>query len=43
MNGPNALINETLVHSYDQSSVNRIKPSIIQGFKWSTREGPLCD
>ena len=43
IHGTNVLINDTLVQSVDQLLVNRTKPSIIQGFRWSTREGPLCD
>ena len=41
--GPNVLINDTLVSDLNQRDLERIKPSLIQGFKWSSREGPLCD
>ena len=27
----------------DKSLLNTVKDSIIQGFQWATREGPLCD
>lgn len=37
------MINDTLVNGVDQKLLSRISPSLIQGFKWSTREGPLCD
>lgn len=41
--GTNVLINDTLVSNTSQNDLERIRPSLIQGFKWSTREGPLCD
>ncbi|KAL9643539.1 hypothetical protein ABK040_010153 [Willaertia magna] len=40
---PNILINETFEHEVDQTLLNSVKDSIIQGFRWSTKEGPLCD
>lgn len=41
--GSNALINDTLVNGVDQKLLDRVRHSLIEGFKWSTREGPLCD
>lgn len=41
--GSNVLINDSLVNRTDQSLLGRMRQSITQGFKWSTREGPLCD
>lgn len=42
-NGPNVLLDDTLATEVDKSSLLRIKDSIVQGFQWSCREGPLCD
>lgn len=42
-NGPNILLNETLPKEIDPKLLNTCKDSIIRGFKWGTREGPLCD
>lgn len=36
-------VNDTAVNGVNQTQLGRAKQSIIQGFKWSTREGPLCD
>ncbi|XP_020895189.1 116 kDa U5 small nuclear ribonucleoprotein component [Exaiptasia diaphana] len=41
--GPNILVDDTLPSEVDKSLLNTVKDSIIQGFQWSTREGPLCD
>ena len=27
----------------DKSLLSTVKESIVQGFQWGTREGPLCD
>ena len=27
----------------DKSLLGAVKDSIVQGFQWATREGPLCD
>ncbi len=40
---PNILINNTIPTEVDQKLLFNIKDSIVQGFKWGTREGPLCD
>lgn len=42
-NGPNLLLNETIPTEIDPKLLNTCKDSIIRGFKWGTREGPLCD
>ncbi|PFX21377.1 116 kDa U5 small nuclear ribonucleoprotein component-like [Stylophora pistillata] len=41
--GPNILVDDTLPSEVDKSLLNTVKDSIIQGFQWATREGPLCD
>jgi U5 small nuclear ribonucleoprotein component len=41
--GSNVLVNDSLVSDTNQEALNRVKQSTIQGFRWSTREGPLCD
>jgi U5 small nuclear ribonucleoprotein component len=40
---PNILLNNTIPTEVEQSLLFNIKDSIVQGFKWGTREGPLCD
>lgn len=42
-NGPNILCNETFPNEVDIKLLNTAKDSIVQGFKWGTREGPLAD
>ncbi|RHY33574.1 hypothetical protein DYB32_001544 [Aphanomyces invadans] len=41
--GPNVLIDDTLPSEVNKKSLNSIKNSIVQGFQWGCREGPLCD
>ncbi|XP_070565157.1 116 kDa U5 small nuclear ribonucleoprotein component-like [Ptychodera flava] len=41
--GPNILVDDTLPSEVDKGLLNSVKDSIIQGFQWGTREGPLCD
>eukprot|EP00877_Chromochloris_zofingiensis_P014926 jgi/Chrzof1/9688/Cz04g12070.t1 len=41
--GPNVLIDDTLPQEVDKSLLNAVRDSIVQGFHWATREGPLCD
>ena len=41
--GPNILVDDTLPSEVDKSLLGSIKDSIVQGFQWGTREGPLCD
>jgi len=42
-NGPNILIDDTLPSDIPKKELNKIRNSIVQGFEWGTREGPLCD
>ena len=41
--GPNILVDETLPHETDAQLLASIKDSLVQGFQWATREGPLCE
>ena len=41
--GPNALLNDTIPTEVDKKLLNSIRGSVVQGFQWATREGPLCD
>lgn len=41
--GPNILMDNTLPSEVDRNMLNTIKESVVQGFKWGCREGPLCD
>jgi U5 small nuclear ribonucleoprotein component len=41
--GPNILLDDTLPTEVDKSLLNAVKDSIVQGFQWGAREGPLCD
>ncbi|CAK9152023.1 unnamed protein product [Ilex paraguariensis] len=41
--GPNILLDDTLSSEVDKSLLNAVKDSIVQGFQWGAREGPLCD
>ncbi|XP_027332708.1 110 kDa U5 small nuclear ribonucleoprotein component CLO isoform X1 [Abrus precatorius] len=43
MQGPNILLDDTLPTEVDKSLLNAVKDSIVQGFQWGAREGPLCD
>lgn len=42
-NGPNILVDDTLPSEVDKERLQSVKESVIQGFQWGTREGPLCD
>mmetsp|Transcript_20474 Transcript_20474/g.20587 ORF Transcript_20474/g.20587 Transcript_20474/m.20587 type:complete len:983 (-) Transcript_20474:782-3730(-) len=42
-NGPNVLVDDTLPSEVDKQLLFTVKESMIQGFKWGCREGPLCD
>lgn len=39
----NLLLNNTLPSEVDQKMLFNVKDSVVQGFKWGCREGPLCD
>lgn len=41
--GPNVLLDDTLASETDKGLLNAVRDSIIQGFQWGSREGPLCD
>jgi U5 small nuclear ribonucleoprotein component len=41
--GPNILVDDTLPSEVDKSLLHSVRDSIVQGFQWGTREGPLCD
>lgn len=41
--GPNILVDDTLPSEVDKNLLNSVKDSIVQGFQWGTREGPLCE
>lgn len=40
---PDILLDDTLESEISKSELNNYKNSIIQGFKWSVNQGPLCD
>ena len=39
--GPNVLLDDTL--SVDKNVLETVRNSVVQGFRWGCREGPLCD
>ncbi|EED96637.1 U5 small nuclear ribonucleoprotein, U5 snRNP [Thalassiosira pseudonana CCMP1335] len=41
--GTNILMDDTLPSEVDKTLLKSCKPSIVQGFQWATREGPLCE
>jgi len=41
--GPNILVDDTLPSEVNKVLLNTVKDSIVQGFQWGTREGPLCE
>ena len=41
--GTNILMDDTLPSEVDKIMLLSCKPSIVQGFQWATREGPLCE
>lgn len=41
--GPNILLDDTLGSHKEKALLFDIKDSIVQGFQWGTREGPLCE
>jgi len=42
-NGANILLDDTLAAEVDKTLLSSCKDSIVQGFQWGAREGPLCD
>ncbi|KAG7155228.1 116 kDa U5 small nuclear ribonucleoprotein component-like [Homarus americanus] len=41
--GPNILVDDTLPSEVDKNLLSSVRDSIVQGFQWGTREGPLCE
>nr|XP_046910123.1 116 kDa U5 small nuclear ribonucleoprotein component-like [Dermatophagoides farinae] len=41
--GPNILVDDTLPSEVDKNLLNTVRDSIVQGFQWASREGPLCE
>jgi len=41
--GTNILMDDTLPSEVDKKLLTTCKSSIVQGFQWATREGPLCE
>ena len=41
--GANALLDDTLPDDTDKALLAAVRSSIVQGFQWGAREGPLCD
>ena len=41
--GPNVLLDDTLTGEVNKALLNQVQDSIVQGFQWATREGPLCE
>jgi 116 kDa U5 small nuclear ribonucleoprotein component len=41
--GTNILLDDTLPSEVDKTLLGACKSSIVQGFQWATREGPLCE
>ena len=41
--GPNVLVDDTLSGDVDKAALASMRDSIVQGFQWGCREGPLCD
>lgn len=40
---PDVLINDSIPGEVDQNLLNRVKSSVIQGFNWAIKEGPLIE
>jgi U5 small nuclear ribonucleoprotein component len=41
--GPNCLLDDTLPGEVDKKLLGAIRDSVVAGFQWGAREGPLCD
>jgi len=41
--GPNVLLDDTLPGEVNKQLLGQVQDSIVQGFQWATREGPLCE
>jgi U5 small nuclear ribonucleoprotein component len=42
-NGPNVLVDDSLPSEVDKTLLGSAKDSLVQGFQWATKEGPLAD
>jgi U5 small nuclear ribonucleoprotein component len=43
MTGPNILVDDTLPTEVDKTLLHSVRDSIVRGFQWGVREGPLCE
>lgn len=43
VNGPNVLVDDCLPTEVNKGLLAQSKDSLVQGFQWATKEGPLCD
>ncbi|CAB3403673.1 unnamed protein product [Caenorhabditis bovis] len=41
--GPNIFLDDTLPSEVDKHLLSTVRESLVQGFQWATREGPLCE
>lgn len=41
--GPNVLLDDTLPGEVNKALLSQVQDSIVQGFQWASREGPLCE
>jgi U5 small nuclear ribonucleoprotein component len=41
--GPNILVDDTLPSEVDKMLLGGVRESVVQGFQWAAREGPLCE
>ena len=41
--GPNILLDDTLPSEVNKQLLGQIRDSVVQGFQWASREGPLCE
>lgn len=41
--GPNILVDDTLPSEVDKTLLSSVRDSVVQGFQWGAREGPLCE
>jgi len=43
LDGPNAFLNDILPGDGDVGLLGAVRDSVVQGFQWACREGPLCE
>lgn len=43
LRGPNILVDDTLPSEVDKALLGGVRESVVQGFQWGCREGPLCE